>query len=157
MYEDEESLIRLQEVMKFPQTYEGVQITFKQLDSLSDDYRPMLKEIRKSGESKIVLDCTFEKIAEVLRQANEIEMINDYHSYIITSLDLERIDLSPYKNEGVNITGYRMVDTSTPQVAHYLKKWNWNVGSGDGRGASHPLYVRSNTIIVMNLYFNLLY
>ena len=138
VYENEESLIRLQELLKFPKHYEGVKITLKQLNTLTDDYRPMLKEIFYSGETRIVLDCSFDKIEEVLRQANEIGLINDYFNYMITSLDLERLDLADYKYSGVNITGYRMFDSSSPQIAAYLKKW---ISIGDGKGLNHPLHV----------------
>ena len=46
----------------------------------------MLKEVKKSAETRIILDCAFDKIESVLRQANEIGMITDYHAYMITSL-----------------------------------------------------------------------
>ena len=89
IYENEESLVRLQEVLKFPKRYEGVKLSLHQLDPLSDDYRPMLKQIRNSTDTQkfhIILDCSFEKIERVLMNANEIGMINDYYNYFITSL-----------------------------------------------------------------------
>ena len=46
----------------------------------------MLKEVKKSAETRIILDCSFDKIESVLRQADEIGMITDYHAYMITSL-----------------------------------------------------------------------
>ena len=39
VYENEESLVRLQEVLKLPKHYEGIKIILKQLDPTSDDYR----------------------------------------------------------------------------------------------------------------------
>ena len=39
VYEDEESLVRLQEVIKFPKQYDGVRISMWQLDPFSVDYR----------------------------------------------------------------------------------------------------------------------
>ena len=52
---------------------------------------------------------------------------------------MERLNLQPYKYNNVNITGFRLVDTSFPSVAHYLKKWNFNIAGNKGPG--HPLYV----------------
>lgn len=49
-------------------------------------YRPLLKQIKNSAESHIVLDCTTERIYDVLKQAQQIGMMSDYHSYLITSL-----------------------------------------------------------------------
>jgi hypothetical protein len=39
VYESEESLVRLQELLKMPRSYEDVKITLKQLDVDTDDYR----------------------------------------------------------------------------------------------------------------------
>ena len=46
----------------------------------------LLKKIKNSAESHIVLDCSTEKIYYVLKQAQQIGMMTDYHSYLITSL-----------------------------------------------------------------------
>lgn len=48
--------------------------------------RPLLKQIKNSAESHIVLDCSTERIYNVLKQAQQIGMMSDYHSYLITSL-----------------------------------------------------------------------
>jgi len=48
--------------------------------------RPLLKQIKNSAESHVVLDCSTEKIYDVLKQAQQIGMMSDYHSYLITSL-----------------------------------------------------------------------
>ena len=49
-------------------------------------FRPLLKQIKNSAESHIVLDCSTERIYDVLKQAQQIGMMSDYHSYLITSL-----------------------------------------------------------------------
>jgi len=49
-------------------------------------YRPMLKEVKKSLESHIVLDCDTDVILTVLSQAEDVGLMDDYHSFIITSL-----------------------------------------------------------------------
>lgn len=48
--------------------------------------RPLLKQIKNSAESHIVLDCSTDRIYDVLKQAQQIGMMSDYHSYLITSL-----------------------------------------------------------------------
>ena len=96
LYENEEGLVRLQEVIKLPKTFSGMQVTLRQLDVESNDYRPLLKEIKKSEETRIVLDCDFSKIQNILQQANEIELMTDYHNYLITSLGKSRITLMKY-------------------------------------------------------------
>ena len=139
LYENEESLVRLQDVLQLPKSYDGIKLKIQQLFTDTDDYRPQLKQIRMSGETKIVIDCSYDKIQEVLRQAADVDLVTDYHSYLITSLDVDRIDLANFTDINVNITGYRMIEPSSPAVAQYLKKWNYE--AGDGKGESHPLYV----------------
>ena len=73
-------------------------MTSKQLTEGNQDYRPLLKEIKKSEETHIVLDCDFERIQDILDQANEIELLTDYHNYLVTTLDMDKINLEQYKD-----------------------------------------------------------
>ena len=87
MYENEESLVRLQEVAKLPKGFDSdLKVTFRQLNTDSTDYRPLLKQIKIDTDTRIVLDCSFEKIESVLVQALEVGIVTDYHSYIINSM-----------------------------------------------------------------------
>jgi len=153
LFQTEDSLVKLQEVLKLPQTFEDIKITLRQLDLTTDDYRPLLKELKKSGETKIVLDCEFEKIQNILKQAKEIELTSDYHAYIFTNLDTERLELGDYIYDNFNVTGFRIVDTSNPDVSEYVKYWTQ--AFGHGRGRAHPLY-SANALMVdaVKLYAN---
>jgi len=53
---------------------------------LLEFYRPILKDIKKSLEGHIVLDCDADLILTVFKQAKEVNLLDDYHSFIITSL-----------------------------------------------------------------------
>lgn len=85
--------------------------------------RPLLKQIKASGESRIVLDCTTEKIYEVLKQAQQIGMMSDYHSYLITSLDLHSVNMEPFMYGGTNITAFRLVNPDNSLVRQTAKNW----------------------------------
>ncbi|KAG8234007.1 hypothetical protein J437_LFUL013925, partial [Ladona fulva] len=85
--------------------------------------RPLLKQIKNSAESHIVLDCSTERIYDVLKQAQQIGMMSDYHSYLITSLDLHTVDLEEFKYGGTNITAFRLVDPEKPEVQKVVKDW----------------------------------
>lgn len=85
--------------------------------------RPLLKTIKASGESRVVLDCTTEKIYEVLKQAQQIGMMSDYHSYLITSLDLHTVNLEPFMYGGTNITAFRLVNPDNLLVRQTVKNW----------------------------------
>lgn len=88
-------------------------------------FRPLLKQIKNSAESHIVLDCTTEKIYQVLKQAQQIGMMSDYHSYLITSLDLHTVDLDEFKYGGTNITAFRLVDPEKPELQQVIKEWTY--------------------------------
>ncbi|XP_011691570.1 PREDICTED: glutamate receptor ionotropic, kainate 2-like [Wasmannia auropunctata] len=84
---------------------------------------PLLKQIKNSAESHIVLDCSTERIYDVLKQAQQIGMMSDYHSYLITSLDLHTVDLEEFKHGGTNITAFRLVDPEKPEIQKVIQDW----------------------------------
>lgn len=78
------------------------------------DYRPLLKQIQTSGESHIILDVSnLDKIITLLRQASEVKMMEEYQSYIITSLDTHTLDFEELKFMRANITAMRLIDPSS--------------------------------------------
>lgn len=88
IYENEEGLIRLQEVLKL-QNYDPDKrqntIIVKQLGP-GPDHRTILKEIRNSTQTRIILDCETDHILNILEQAKEVHMLGIFHSYFLTSL-----------------------------------------------------------------------
>lgn len=84
IYETNDGLLRLQELLKANRRSKHP-TTVRQLPD-TNDYRPLLKQIKNSGVAHIVLDCSTEKIYDVLKQSQQIGMMSDYHSYLITSL-----------------------------------------------------------------------
>ena len=69
-------LIRLQELLKSPPTEDDTKknkfkLTVRRLEAMDGtDFRPILKELKNRGESKIVLDCPWHMVYEVLKQAS---------------------------------------------------------------------------------------
>lgn len=84
--------------------------------------RPLLKQIKNSAEAHIVLDCSSDKIYNVLRQAQQIGMMSDYHSYLITSLDLHYVNLDAFRYGGTNITGFRLINDKV--VSDVVRQWS---------------------------------
>lgn len=139
IYETNEGLVRLQELLKAHGPSE-FPIAVRQLSD-SGDFRPLLKQIKNSAESHIVLDCSTEKIYDVLKQAQQIGMMSDYHSYLITSLDLHSVDLEEFKYGGTNITAFRLVDPFSSTVQSTIR--NWTMTDLDGR--SHNMKQQNNS------------
>lgn len=121
IYETNEGLVRLQELLKAHGPSE-FPIAVRQLSD-SGDYRTLLKQIKNSAEAHIVLDCTTEKIYEVMKQAQQIGMMSDYHSFLITSLDLHTVDLEEFKYGGTNITALRLVNPDNSVVQETIRNW----------------------------------
>ena len=95
----------------------------------------MLQEIKKSEETHFVLDCDFDKIELIFAQADGLGLLTDYHSYLVTSLDIDKINLDLYTMHNVNITGFRLVDPDSSAALQYLKNF-----PNDGEGKEHYLY-----------------
>lgn len=76
IYETDESLMRLKDVLQIHNPDDSP-ITVRQIGA-DPDYRPLLKEIEKSGETHIVLDIHVDKIIPLLMQAQEVKLLEEY-------------------------------------------------------------------------------
>ncbi|XP_041089795.1 glutamate receptor ionotropic, kainate 3-like [Polyodon spathula] len=122
VYDDSTGLIRLQELIMAPSRY-NIRLKIRQLP-LDDDARPLLKEMKRSREFRIIFDCSHTMAAQILKQALAMGMMTEYYHYIFTTLDLYALDLEPYHYCGVNMTGFRILNTENPHVASVVEKWS---------------------------------
>ncbi|KAJ8970837.1 hypothetical protein NQ317_000711 [Molorchus minor] len=106
-----------------------------------------MKQIKNSAESHIVLDCSTQRIYDVLKQAQQIGMMSDYHSFLITSLDLHGVDLEEFKYGGTNITAFRLVDPDGSDVRKVVRDWNTGLESKNKKGDLSPIYRDNNTFV----------
>ena len=100
LYQDNDSMMTLKEI--FAKTYkkdekEPLRIIVKQLTKTSNGYRDVLREILSSESNLIVLDCEKKILAEVLKQCQQVGLISDQYSFLLTSLDAHTVDLDDYK------------------------------------------------------------
>ncbi|XP_056300418.1 glutamate receptor ionotropic, kainate 3 [Pseudoliparis swirei] len=123
VYDDSTGLIRLQELIMAPSRY-NIRLKIRQLPLDTQDTRPLLKEMKRSREFRIIFDCNHHMAAQVLKQAQTMGMMTEYYHYIFTTLDLMAIDLEPYRFCGVNMTGFRILNVENPQVATIMEKWS---------------------------------
>ncbi|XP_042233937.1 glutamate receptor ionotropic, kainate 2-like isoform X3 [Homarus americanus] len=119
LYEDNEGLVRMQELLKTPSPNE-FKVTIRQLPQ-SDDYRDVLNEVKGTLEQNIILDCKTEKVGMVLKQAQQIGMMSSFHNYIISSLDLHLVNLEDFKYGGSNVTAVRLIDPDREEVKNVMK------------------------------------
>ncbi|KAJ8405083.1 hypothetical protein AAFF_G00330040 [Aldrovandia affinis] len=122
VYDDSTGLIRLQELIMAPSRY-NIRLKIRQLPLDSEDTRPLLKEMKRGREFRIIFDCSYTMAAQILKQALAMGMMTEYYHYIFTTLDLFALDLDPYRYCGVNMTGFRILNIENPQVASIVDKW----------------------------------
>lgn len=60
-------LIRLQELIMAPSRY-NIRLKIRQLPLDSDDSRPLLKEMKRGREFRIIFDCSHTMAAQILKQ-----------------------------------------------------------------------------------------
>uniref|UniRef100_A0A3P8X1P5 Glutamate receptor n=1 Tax=Cynoglossus semilaevis TaxID=244447 RepID=A0A3P8X1P5_CYNSE len=123
VYDDSTGLIRLQELIKAPSRY-NIRLKIRQLSTETKDAKPLLKEMKKAKEFHIIFDCGHEMAAWILKQALAMGMMTEYYHYIFTTLDLFALDMEPYRFSGVNMTGFRILNTENSQVTSIIEKWS---------------------------------
>ncbi|CAG7824227.1 unnamed protein product [Allacma fusca] len=122
IYEDEDSLFKLQDLIKgsVPPRRNAI----LKLLPPSQDCRGIFREIlRASDIRKILIDCDARKLENILKQAQQIGIMTYKFSFIITSLDLHTVDLNHFKYSEANITSFRMVDPEKPETQSLLREW----------------------------------
>ncbi|XP_037079168.1 glutamate receptor ionotropic, kainate 2-like [Pollicipes pollicipes] len=122
LYEDNDSLVRLQEVLQMPDNNNKISASVRQLPK-NKDYRPLLKQVQNSGGTHIVIDCSTENIFNVLKQAQQIGMVTRYYHYFFTNLDLHTVELHDFQYAGTNITGLRLINTTDLRVVKRVESW----------------------------------
>ncbi|KAG4072084.1 hypothetical protein HA402_015583 [Bradysia odoriphaga] len=85
------------------------------------NFRPVLRRVKLSGETNIVLDCSIETLPELLKQVQQVGLMTENHQFIITTMDMHTIDLEPYQYSGTNITAVRLVTPASPMMGHITK------------------------------------
>eukprot|EP00058_Branchiostoma_floridae_P002545 XP_002588033.1 hypothetical protein BRAFLDRAFT_83011 [Branchiostoma floridae] len=102
VYEDNKALVRLQELISLPARRQRVKVIVYQVEK--GDSRNVLREIRNSGTTEIVLDLSTSTLETFLQQ----------------DMDIVRL---PAHTE-VNITSFTLMDRGRPLVMTILNRWS---------------------------------
>ena len=71
----------------------------------------------------IILDVPREHIYTVLKHAQQVDMLSDYHNYLFTSLDLHTLDLTDFQYGGTNISGFSLIDDRSEDYRAVINDW----------------------------------
>ncbi|XP_042867492.1 glutamate receptor ionotropic, kainate 2-like [Penaeus japonicus] len=117
LYDTNDALVKVQTLLR----ESSFLVTVRQLEG--EDYRPLLKEIRRAQQKRIVLDVSSNLIYTVLKQAAQIGLMGEYYNYFITSLDFNQVDLEEFKYSGTNITGIQLIEPR--KLQHIVEDWKF--------------------------------
>ncbi|EEC04270.1 conserved hypothetical protein, partial [Ixodes scapularis] len=111
VYEKPEALIRLQGILELqsPETGLPVSVTLRIIPP-DHDLKPVLRDIAKAGESNLLLDVAARRLEELLKYAQKIGIVTEYHNYIVSTLDLHTVDLSDFRHSRTNLTGFELLE-----------------------------------------------
>uniref|UniRef100_A0A6G1S9T4 Glutamate receptor, ionotropic kainate 2 n=1 Tax=Aceria tosichella TaxID=561515 RepID=A0A6G1S9T4_9ACAR len=128
VYDSSEAMIRLQDIFKELSGLYARKWTIKlfQLQSNSS-FRDLFWSVKKSGENNIVLDVSRELMFNCLKQAQQVGLMTERQSYLITSLDLSTIDLEDFRYGRTKITGLQMIDRQSKRLEKLLADLNRSV------------------------------
>ncbi|XP_035212026.1 glutamate receptor ionotropic, kainate 2-like [Stegodyphus dumicola] len=119
IYEDDMSLISLQELIR-PPVPRDLQVIFRKTSL--DTFRDTLKDIRSRGIFSLVVDTKPQNLPHLLQAILQVQM-NDYkYYYHFTTFDLETYNLEDFKYNFVNMTSFRMTDNDQRIVRQALKE-----------------------------------
>ncbi|KAG1662335.1 Glutamate receptor ionotropic, kainate 2 [Nymphon striatum] len=146
LYEEDEALIRLQYLLQITSSEESTVA----LRKLNPEYRLVLKELKKHSVTRIVLDCKTENIKTILEQAKQVGIMTDYHSYIITNLDLHTVDLSETYFSQTNITGFRLVDPDNLLVKKIRSDLSYRENINKKKDEERKTIIKTETALIFD-------
>ncbi|XP_017488759.1 PREDICTED: glutamate receptor ionotropic, kainate 2-like, partial [Rhagoletis zephyria] len=118
IYEDDVSLIKLQQLVR-PPLSKQVQFIFRKGNALS--FRDVLIDVRARGVYSLIIDTRPESLPKILNAILQTQMNNYKYHYHFVTFDIEVYDLENFRYNFVNLTAFRLVDTEHPSVRQILR------------------------------------
>ena len=95
----------------------GVRLSFYDFFS-----RTVLREIKKKGITNILVDTDPRNMDHFFRVILQLQMNNPAFHFTFTSLDVESFDLEDFRYNRVNMTAFRLVDSTSERVRSLLRE-----------------------------------
>lgn len=121
IYEDDYGLIKLHDILQYHDASHGP-ITVRRIDEV-EDQMPLLKQIAQYGETRLILDCSLERVLPILEQAKKVKLLEDYQSYIVTTIDAHTLDFASIDGNSANITTFRIIDPGSVDAETVVHDW----------------------------------
>ncbi|KAL1451875.1 hypothetical protein WDU94_006210 [Cyamophila willieti] len=140
VYYDDDGLYRVKKLLEMYE-WKGHTIVLRRLPD-DGNFRPVLRGIKRSKQTFILIDVPTDILHEVLKQAQQIGLMSSEQNFIINNLDMHTVDLEPFKYSGTNITSIRMLNTSNALFRKTIEEWS------DGELDISPDTVSLETVLI---------
>lgn len=151
VYESSEAMIRLQDIFKELSGLYAKKWTIKlfQLQQ-NNQFRDLFWNVKKSGEDNIILDVSREHMFNCLKHAQQVGLMTEKQSYLITSLDLRSINLEDFRYGRTKITGLQFIDFKSKTFEKVVDQLNRDPNLKSARELTHFNIDKNNIIINSN-------
>ena len=141
MYEENEGVMRMQDVLnEAPESHWRINLyQFKP----GTAFRDIFWKARANGETNIVLDVRTENIALALKHAQQVGMMTQTYSYLITSLEVHMVDLEDYRYGGTRISSLRLMDNTSMEYEDWAR-----MSDKDPKKVPHPSKVTTQSALL---------
>lgn len=126
IYESEENLVRLKDILQIHQPKAENPIALMRLDDAIDMKLKYGSLLKKVPSKNMVLDIGSDKIIEFLIQAKAVGKLLDYNKYLITNLDTATIDFEHLMDTlpNSNVTTLRLINTTNTAMRNVISGLN---------------------------------
>jgi hypothetical protein len=133
LFQEFDSLSRIEDLIRLQRKTrnEKLRLTVKQLGPDVKKWVYLLKEIKLSGSSHIIVDIQARHLNKFFEIADEVDLTTSYFHFLFTSFDLSALDYLP----AANITAFQVFEPNNTKVQALLAEFNLK-----NMATSKPLY-----------------
>jgi hypothetical protein len=133
LFQEFDSLSRIEDLIRLQKKSrnEKLRLTVKQLGPDTKKWIYLLKEVKLSGSSHIIVDVQARYLNKFFEIADEVDLTTSYFHFLFTTFDLSALDFFP----AANITAFQVFEPNNTQVQALLAEYNLK-----NMAAFKPLY-----------------
>jgi hypothetical protein len=88
-------------------------------------FREIFDKVKADGKNNIILDVKHYNLKEALKHAQQVGLMTDAQSYIVTSMDMITEDLEDYMYSGTRLFTFRMIEDTNTELTTLLHDWSY--------------------------------
>lgn len=126
LYEDDSSIHNFQE------HFDGKNLKSTELNirvvrfDINSQYRKVFWDLKQGNFKHMILDVKCKHLPTVLKQAQQVSMMSESHSYLITCPDVHTIDFEDFKYSRARILWFKIIDYRSESMRAFYEIANDN-------------------------------